>query len=215
MMVRDGNEAGGRPLRRRVAVRKPRKTLLIFCEGERTEPEYLGALKRQPAVRDVAAVDRRVETGRGGAVPRTLVSMAVDARTRAMDEEAEIDEFWCVFDVEWPANHPGLKEAIEQARRNDIHLAVSNPCFELWLILHFQDRNAWLDNDEARRLRRKLDASDDKGLDAAKYMPLTSAAARRAEVLEKRHRQNSTDFPNDNPSSGMHRLLATIEPAGN
>jgi RloB-like protein len=162
-------------------------------------------------VRDVAAVDLRVETGQGGSVPRTLVSMAVVARSRSIDEEAEIDEFWCVFDVEWPRNHPGLREAIEQAGRNRIRLAVSNPCFELWLILHFQDQSAWLDNDGARRLRGRLDGSIDKSLDAAKYMPLAGAAARRAADLDKRHRQNSTLPPHDNPSSGMHHLLAAVE----
>ncbi len=139
--------------------------------------------------------------------------MAIAARSRAIDEEAEIDEFWCVFDVEWPRNHPGLKEAVQQARRSDIQLAVSNPCFELWLILHFQDQGAWLDNDDARRLRRRLDGSSDKGLDAAKYIPLTADAARRAVELDKRHLQNGTSFPHDNPSSGMHRLLATVEPS--
>jgi hypothetical protein len=46
-----------RLLKRRVAVRQPRKTILIFCEGERTEPESLDALKRQPWVHDTAAVD--------------------------------------------------------------------------------------------------------------------------------------------------------------
>jgi hypothetical protein len=28
--------------------------------------------------------------------------MAIEARNRAIDEEGEIDEFWCAFDVEWP-----------------------------------------------------------------------------------------------------------------
>src|SRR5580693_9982740 len=134
-MARRDRVAGGRALKRRVGIRRPRKTLLVFCEGERTEPEYLDALKRQPAVRDVAAVDLRVETGQGGSVPRTLVTMAATARSKALDEDSEIDEFWCVFDVEWPRNHPGLADAIQQARANGIQLAISNPCFELWLIL--------------------------------------------------------------------------------
>lgn len=138
--------------------------------------------------------------------------MAVDARSRAGDEDAEIDEFWCVFDVEWPRNHPGLKDAIERASQNSIQLAVSNPCFELWLILHFQDQSAWLDNDGARRLRRRLDGSSDKGLDAAKYMALTRDAARRAVELDTRHLRNGTAFPHDNPSSGMHLLLGAVEP---
>ncbi len=140
--------------------------------------------------------------------------MAATARSRAFDEEAEIDEFWCVFDVEWPRNHPGLKEAIEQARQNGIQLAVSNPCFELWLILHFQEQGAWLDNANARKLRGRLDGSRDKGLDAAKYMPLTGDAARRAAELDKRHLQNDTLFPDNNPSSGMHHLLAAVEQPG-
>lgn len=185
---------------------------MVFCEGERTEPEYLDALKRRPSVRDVAAVDLRVETGHGGSVPRTLVTMATEARSKAIDEEAEIDEFWCVFDVEWPRNHPGLGEAVQQARVNGIKLAVSNPCFELWLILHFQDHGSWLDNNQARRLRRQLDGSGDKGLEAARYTPLTADAARRAAELDRRHLQDGTVFPHDNPSSGMHCLLAAVEP---
>jgi hypothetical protein len=183
---------------------------VVYCEGERTEPEYLDALKRQPSVRDLAALDLRIETGQGGSVPRTLVAMATEARSRAIDEEAEIDEFWCVFDVEWPRNHPGVKEAVQQARTNGIKLAVSNPCFELWLILHFQDHTAWLDNNQARRLRRQLDGSADKGLDAARYMPHTANAACRAAELDRRHLHDGTVFPHDNPSSGMHRLLGAV-----
>jgi hypothetical protein len=211
-MSRRTRKAGVRPLKRRVATRKPRKTLAVFCEGERTEPEYLDALKRQPSVRDVAAVDLRVETRQGGSVPRTLVAIAAEARRRARDEDAEIDEFWCVFDVEWPRNHPGLEEAVQQARANGIKLAVSNPCFELWLILHFQDHTAWLDNNQARRLRSRLDGSSDKGLEATKYMPLTADAARHAAGLDRRHLKDGTVFPQNNPSSGMHHLLAAVEP---
>lgn len=62
-MSSKGRRASTRPLKRKVATRRPRKTLMVFCEGERTEPEYLDALKRQQSVRDVAAVDLRVEIG--------------------------------------------------------------------------------------------------------------------------------------------------------
>lgn len=206
-------KTASRSLKRKVAIRQPRKTLAVFCEGEKTEPQYLSALKRHPPVRDVAAVDIRIEVGHGGAVPQSLVSLAAEARRRAIDEEGEIDEFWCVFDVEWPHNHPGLSEAIRHAEVNAIKLALSNPCFELWLILHFRDHGSWLDNDGARRLRRQLDGSADKGLDPAKYLPHIADAARRAAELEKRHHRDGTEFPQDNPSSGMHRLIRSVEPA--
>jgi hypothetical protein len=80
-------------------------------------------------------------------------------------------------------------------------------------ILHFRDQGGWLDNDQARKLRRQLDGTSDKGLDAAKYMPLASDAARRAAKLDERHRRDGALFPKDNPSSGMHRLLAAVEPS--
>jgi len=211
-MAKKARKPEPRSLKRKVAIRRPKKTLVVYCEGEKTEPQYLLALKEQPFVRDVAAVDLRVETGHGGAVPRTLVSLAVEARDRARGEEGEIDEFWCVFDVEWPKNHPGLKEAIRRAADNGIKLAVSNPCFELWLILHFQDHGAWADNEGVRRLRAQLDGSSNKGLDAARYMPLVAEAARRAAALSKRHLRAGTEFPHDNPSSGMHLLVAAAGP---
>ena len=199
-----------KPLRRSVGIRRPRKTLVVFCEGERTEPEYLEALKREPSVRDTAAVDLKVDP-RSKSAPLMLVQMAVDARERALKEEAEIDEFWCVFDVEWPVNHPRLRDALELADRNRIGVAVSNPCFELWLILHFQDWSAWLDNDAARRLRRQLDGQSKKGLDGKTYMARRRQAADRALELERRHKGNDTTFPKDNPSSGMYRLIASVE----
>lgn len=211
-MPKRGGKAESRSLKRMVAIRRPRKTIVVFCEGEKTEPQYLQALKQEPSVRDMAAIDLRVEIGHGGDVPRTLVSLAVSARDRATEEKDEIDEFWCVFDVEQPKNHPGLGEARQRARANGINLAISNPCFELWLILHFQPHGGWLDNDGARRLRRRLDGSADKSLDPARYMPLVADAARRAGELEKRHQRDGVSMPDDNPSSGMHLLISAVEP---
>lgn len=140
-----------RALKRKVATRPPRKTLVIFCEGEKTEPQYLLALKQEAFVRDAAAVDIRVETGRGGTVPLTLVTLATAAR--------------------------------------------ANPCFELWLILHHRNHGSWLDNSAAVELRRQLDGSTNKSLDAAKYMSLIEDAVQRAAALDTRHQRDGSEFP--------------------
>jgi hypothetical protein len=204
-------ERAPRALRRNIGGRRPRKTLLVFCEGERTEPEYLNGLSRLPQVRDVAAVDIRIDRGSAGFAPIRLVRLAVEARERNRREQGEIDEFWCVFDVEWPKNHSSLGEAIRLADRNGIQLAISNPCFELWLVLHFADCGSWLDNRLAQRRRREHDGTSDKGLDPARYMPLRHDAATRARRLERRHAKNGIRSPDDNPSSGMHRLIDSVE----
>ena len=185
--------------------------MLVFCEGKRTEPEYLKALKREPAVREVASVDIRVNEETAGSAPWTLVTAAVDARARASDEKGEVDEIWCLFDVEWPKNHPKLREAIALAEARGVRVAVSNPCFELWLALHFGDQTAWLDTRVAIRLRRNHDSSSGKGVDGPTYMTRRNDAARRARSLDAEHRRADRNFPDDNPSSGMYRFLDAIE----
>ena len=201
-----------RSLRRRVAVRPPKRTFLVFCEGTRTEPEYLQALRREPAVREVASVDIRIDMEASGAVPLTLVREAIEARARNPQDQGEVDEVWCLFDVEWPQNHPNLDEAIDQAAQRDVRLAISNPCFELWLALHFAGQTAWLTTNDAGRLRRDHDGSSGKGLDGATYMSRRTDAARRARTLAAKHAGDGTDFPRDNPSSGMYQFLDAIEP---
>lgn len=198
-------------LKRPVGSRTPRKTITAWCEGSKSEPEYLEALRALPEVRSVAAVDIRIEDVRNGAVPLTLVEHAVAARKRARRERGEIDEFWCLFDVEWPKHHPNLTQALQLAASNSINVAISNPCFEVWLVLHFASCAKPLSNAEARRLRRQHDAKAvGKGLDGTLYMPRRSVAVDAARRLDEMHMKNGTAFPHDNPSSGMYRLLDAV-----
>jgi RloB-like protein len=177
----------------------------VFCEGEASEPDYVNALKRLPGVRGNTAINVEVATERG--VPLTLVRRAVG---RVADDE--VDECWCVFDVEWPRNHPHLTEAKRLADEYGIRLAVSNPCFELWLILHFEDQTAFMSTAEAERKSRELDGRAGKRIDGDRYMPLRNDAKKRAIQLARRHEENDTSFPRDNPSSSMYALLEAIEP---
>lgn len=152
-----------------------------------TEPEYIDALKRLPDFADVVSVDISIEEA--GATPMHLVETACADKRRA---DLDIDFYWCVFDVEFPQNHPYLHRARQMASGNGVQLAVSNPCFELWLILHHRHHTGPLTTDEAIRLRRQLDGSDGKHLDGALYLKLVDNAIRRAQSLRKKHHEEST-----------------------
>ena len=117
---------------------EPRPRILVVCEGEITERQYLGGFRdwcRNPRV------EVRLE-GPGG-VPLTLVKRAKelkraaeeDAR-RERDENLLYEQVWCVFDFD---EHPNIPQARQLARDNGLRLAMSNPCFELWLLLHLRD----------------------------------------------------------------------------
>jgi hypothetical protein len=182
-----------------------RKTIVVFCEGVASEPDYINGLKRLPGVRGSTTINIEIDPQQG--VPLTLVKRAVER-----NNDDEVDECWCVFDVEWPRNHPHLKQAIGLAAKHGVRVAVSNPCFELWLILHFEDQTAFMDTASAERKSRTIDGRVGKRIDASLYMEQRHVAAERAASLAIRHAQNQSLFPHDNPSSAMHDLLAAIEP---
>ncbi|MFD1536126.1 RloB family protein [Nonomuraea guangzhouensis] len=192
-------------LRRRTANRPERKTIVVFCEGEASEPDYINGLKRLPDVRANTSINIEIHPEQG--VPFILVQRAVE---RSRDDE--VDECWCVFDVEWPKNHPNLKQAIRLADEHGIRLAISNPCFELWLILHFEDQTAFMNTSEAERKSRKLDGRSGKRIDPDQYVQHRHAASERASLLAIRHARNQSLFPNNNPSSTMGDLLEAIDP---
>jgi hypothetical protein len=195
-----------RSLARRSARRPELKTFVIFCEGKTSEPDYINGLKRLRHVRDRASINIEIDPRHGD--PLILVRRAIER-----SKDAEVDQCWCVFDVEWPDNHPQLGRAVQLAERNGIQTAVSNPCFELWLILHFQDQTACLTTAEAERVSRGLDGRPGKAIDPGVYLDHRQAAARRARQGADRHARNLTLFPDDNPSSTMYKLLAAIEPS--
>ncbi|MEV0897567.1 RloB family protein [Actinoplanes sp. NPDC049802] len=195
---------GGKPLKRVTGKRPELRTVVVFCEGTKSEPDYVNGIKRLPHVAANTALNLEIHPDQGA--PITLVRMAVERK-----KDPEVDECWCLFDVEWPQNHPSLRAAITLAKAHDIRLAISNPCFEIWLILHHQDHTRFENTDVVERASRALDGRRGKGIDVGVYMPLRKEAARRAALLEKRHLSAGKLFPNDNPSSGMHRFLKAIE----
>jgi hypothetical protein len=73
---------------------------------------------------------------------------------RRRDPYRRYDSVWAVVDVD---EHVDLADAVQLARRESIWLLVSNPCFELWLLYHYQDyRIDGHRQDVQSRLRRHL-----------------------------------------------------------
>jgi len=194
-------------LRRRPPSREPKSRLLVVCEGKKTEVRYFEDLRR--AVRS-SLVDVEIHDEHG--VPKTLVECAVrkmkeadkDAK-RQRDENLKYNSVWCVFDVD---EHPSLPEAKQQAQAHNVRLAVSNPCFELWALLHFQDQSAELDRHQARQRLKKHLPSYDKELPFNDIDLHWKDARKRALALEKRH--ETADQPGGNPSTAVHELVTLI-----
>jgi hypothetical protein len=197
----------GGPPERHGSRRAVRREILAFVEGKKTEDLYLVDWRRR--FRDNILIT--VDPFRG--VPLSLVTHAVE---RLKDENREqrrgrgrgFDEVWCVFDVD---EHPNLPQAVDLARRHGISLAISNPCLELWFILHFEDQTAWIDRGKAQERSEQL-LGCSKVLTSSALQALFERhadATSRAQALEARH-SISRSPEGENPSSSMWRLIESI-----
>jgi len=201
-----------RPEARRPPNRDPGRRILIVAEGEVTEREYFEAFRRwckNPRVE----LDFESPAG----VPLSLVARAKACRTRADQEAARAgdsflryDEVWCVFDVD---EHPGVAKARAIALDAGLQLAMSNPCFELWLLLHFVESPGMQHRHELqKRLRAHMPVAD-KHVDFAALAPGYDTAHRRAERLTHDAAARGDDVVG-NPSTEVYRLTDSIDEDG-
>ena len=175
--------------------------ILVVCGAKNTEPAYLKGL--------LAAVDNRAVSVRIKVCdqdPVSVVRHTVAERDRA---DGHYDRAWCVLDVDEFAH---LDEALRLAVDEDVQVALSNPCFELWLLLHFRDH--WGNISGYSQAKQLLVPHHPNYSKAAReftfgrYRDGWQDAAARAQKLAR-----TGDEAKTNPSSGMWRLIGDIVPA--
>lgn len=189
--------------RRTRGKRIPSRTILIVCEGE-SESIYLNALKKELELR-TTSIKIEANAGNHSATVKRAIKLR-DKRAKdatVSDTLTPYDEIWCVFDVENPQNHQDdLTKAIQLAG-NQFQLAISNPCFEVWYLLHFSKGHYFRDGQHAKQaLKKQIPNYNETTNLFPKLYPKTPVAMRNA-VL--RLRQRDTQFPN--PSTYIHKLL--------
>jgi hypothetical protein len=196
-----------RPIKRRGPSRQPKIRILVVCEGKKTEPGYLKQFQHHvrnprvhidslgPAGVPVAVVERAMTERR----------LADDEARRQRDENLRWDQVWAVFDID---DHPNVTSAKQVAVDNDVALAVSNPCFELWALLHFSDQRAHIARDKLRsQLQRHL-PDYDKELELEKLHAGYDEAVRRARQLDEDALR--ADRIGRNPTTGVYLLTEVI-----
>ncbi|NDJ12695.1 MAG: RloB domain-containing protein [Acidobacteriia bacterium] len=185
-------------LKRRRATKQVNPTYLIVCEGDVTEKNYLTDLRCHYRI----PLTFRFISGCG---PLTLVQKAVEEKRKRV---RDFDRIWVVCDVD---EHPNIPAAKVQARANSIPMAISNPCFDLWALLHFQDQNAYIDRKVLRVVCQQHMPGYAKNLPLDKWLPGLTMALERAKQLRARNQQNET--VGGNPSTDADLLVLEIREA--
>ena len=179
-----------RGLRRVAEQQRQKRTIYIFAEGQNTEPAYFKAMRRHLRAL-ITQPDIQITAPAG--VPMTIAELAIQKK-KSLKRNARgasgqlADEVWAVFDQD---DHPQVPQAIALCQNAGVGIAYSNPCFELWLILHHQDFGKMDDRHKVQKhfatLCQNYDPDNGKQPDCAALMHLIEAAeARAAWQIEQR-----------------------------
>lgn len=199
-------------LKRRGPQREPYDRVLIVCEGAKTEPNYLREL-----VRAYHLSSANIEvSGESGSAPVSVVEYAIDR----FETDPDFDTVFCVFDRD---QHARFGEALERirakrlvrrdAKRRKVGTArfeaiASIPCFEYWILLHYEYTTAELPRyDDVRHRLRQIQGFEqydkgDRGLFVQTQAYLDTA-------LRHADRANEAAMGNDtkNPATDMPVLI--------
>jgi hypothetical protein len=191
---------------------------LIVCEGEKTEPNYFKSFKK-----NVKSVVYNLDIKGEGSNTKDLVRRTINARDRSSQK---YDRAWVVFDKDsFP--DANFNDAILLAENNDIKAGWTNEAFELWYLLHFQNRiTAMSREDYKKALESSINSEIAKQSKSKKpklfvykknseemYAILEkygnqSQAIKWARELEKSH--VCTNFAIHNPCTQIHLLVEEL-----
>jgi hypothetical protein len=122
---------GAETYARRTPALEPYETVLIVCEGSKSEPSYFNRLR---AVYRLSNANVRI-TPADGTDPMSIVLFA-----EAEFERERYDRVFCVFDRDGHENFDAAVHQIEHSdrgRAGRFKAVTTWPCFEIWILLHF------------------------------------------------------------------------------
>lgn len=135
-------------------------------------------------------------TGEDSSPLHVLLSLDEFKRTYNLNN---YDELWLVIDRDtWTARE--LTDVTSQCHQKLYFIAMSNPCFELWLLLHITSLDDYSESDKKnlihnrsphskkrpleRELTRLLGSYNKSNIDTSKFLPSIASAVARAKQLD-------------------------------
>lgn len=104
---------------------------IIICEGSHKEPEYFNFFHL--LTKKIKVVP--VPSSKGRTSPAHLIPNAAGAIEKHNSDHGDY-ELWFVIDVDRWGNQ--INALLNEASQNNWNVAISNPCFEVWLNDHFE-----------------------------------------------------------------------------
>lgn len=203
-------------LRRRPSYRHLRDRILIVCEGVKTEPQYFEYLRKELCLGSLVVVAGK----ECGSTPTDVLNHCL--KRIYSDKENQFNQAWCIIDVEAPTPHSSLDQVYQKIRdfkpkkgyHTELILALSNPCFEYWYILHFKKTSrSFQSSDEVKKELKKYYPSyseSDKKIFSIIY-PKTSTAIQNVNAVIAECHYDVKDLRQCNPSTLVHKVVEYLQ----
>lgn len=173
-------------------------TLFFFTEGENTEPGYINDIIRDrlsnikdTALRKKIATCIHINERKTGNDPKTLIN---DACESAIINNEKYNCF-CIFDNDLKLENGGeefsrLQSAFNKAMSRSIKIIFSNPSFEYWFVLHFENTTMPMNQDEAiKKLNKFFKSYSQDG----KRIPYSELKRNESEATKRAQQHRSFD----------------------
>ncbi len=177
-----------------------RKLFIIAVEGVKTEPQYFGIFSNQSIIKV-----KCLKSGHDSSPPQVLDRMKIYLKNEGLKST---DEAWLVVDKDqWSNEQVNLLYTWSQTQSN-YGFALSNPNFEYWLLLHFDNGNGIANSRECSIRLKQYVPNYDKGINATDYtMERIKEAIGRA---KRRDTPPCQDWPHHAGSTTVYRLVGNI-----
>ena len=118
-------------LKRGKPSREQNKRILIVCEDSKSSPSYFDRLRQHHKMSSKNVV---ITPNNNKSAPLNIVALA-----KNKIREDEFDIVYCVFDRDTHSTYDAALQNISKLKKIGIKIfaITSNPCFELWYLLHF------------------------------------------------------------------------------
>jgi len=193
------------------------RQLHIFCEGEKTEPNYLRHYLKLRGTNGTAQDTVVVIEDRKKNTPVQLVEEVIQKKKSFPSSHI----FWVVCDRESKVKYLDAlhHDARQKANAENINVALSNVCFEVWLLLHFQETASaytscddLLKRSELKKHFSRYDKNDDFSSITERHI---AKARKRAETMNKVTKKSAnpewTHPYQWNPYTNVYELLDEID----
>ena len=194
-------------------VRKQKSKILIAAEGKnKTEKTYFSNFED-------GKKSYNITYARGNNTdPLKLVKMLIKEIDELKLDLQDDDVAYCIFDTDVVLNkNKIIEEAIQLAKKNNIKIITSSPCFELWFLLHYDYTTANMDSEKVIKRLKEYYPKYEKNIniypDIIKEIDL---AIDRAKKIEKYQIDNNRRIGTveANPNTEVYKIVEYLMKKG-